>query len=198
MSDSVASLGHYTVERYLALVDEGLLDPDDRTELLDGIIVSTTPQSPPDDAITSEVQYALLRKLGFNVVIRVRSGFQVGEDSLPQPDVSVIPGHRDDYWRQFPTSANLLVEVALSTVAQDRLTKAAIYARAAVPCYWIVNLRDHCVEVYSNPDPRKSEYRSVVRATGSQPLTIDAYPGVIFQAADFLPPARLHIESRLH
>lgn len=41
-----------------------------------------------------------------------------------------------------------------------------IRCRAGVPCYWIVNLRDRCVEVYGNPDGRRSEYRSVTRATG--------------------------------
>ena len=62
-------------------------------------------------------------------------------------------------------------------------------AGAGVPSYWIVNLRDHCVEVYRNPDRFKSEYRSVTRATGQDILTIGDFPDVRLQAAEFLPPA---------
>ena len=56
-----------------------------------------------------------------------------------------------------------------------------------MPCYWIVNLRDLCVEVYRDPDRFESEYRSVTRATGTDILTIDDFPGVTFEAAEFLP-----------
>ena len=58
-----------------------------------------------------------------------------------------------------------------------------------MPCYWIINLRDLCVEVYREPDRFKSEYRSVTRATGNDILTIDDFPGVTFEAAEFLPRA---------
>lgn len=85
------------------------------------------------------------------------------------------------------TSYDNAAQRILDSLAQDRLTKSAIYARAGVPCYWIVNLRDLCVEVYRDPDRWKSEYRSVTRATGTDILSIDEFPGAAFEAADFLP-----------
>ena len=189
MNDTAASLGHYTVDRYYALAECGVLAPDDRVELLDGIIVAMAPRSDGHDDTVHVVLYALLGKLGLGVATRVQSPFMAGGASVPQPDVAVIPGKAGDYFRSAPTKAHLIVEVSQSSLAQDRLTKSAIYARAGVPCYWIVNLRDFCVEVYRDPDRFKSEYRSVTRATGSDILTIDEFPGVTFEAAEFLPPS---------
>jgi Uma2 family endonuclease len=189
MSDPAASLGHYTVERYYALADCGILSPDDRVELLDGLIVAMPPRSDGHDDTIHRVQYALLRKLGLGIATRVQSPFMAGGASVPQPDVAVVPGKAGDYFDNAPTKAHLIVEVSQSSLPQDRLTKSAIYARAGVPCYWIINLRDRCVEVYRDPDRFKSEYRSVTRATGTDILTIDDFPGMTFEAAEFLPRA---------
>jgi Uma2 family endonuclease len=189
MNDSAASLGHYTVDRYYALAECGILSPDDRVELLDGLIVAMPPTTPLHDNTVRRVTYVLLRRLGFEVIVRGQSTFVIGDDSAPQPDIAVCSGDDETHDHCHPTRAHLLVEVSLSSLVQDRLTKSAIYARAGVPCYWIINLRDLCVEVYREPDRFKSEYRIVTRATGNDILTIDDFPGVTFQAAEFLPRA---------
>ena len=189
MNETLASLGHFTVERYLALGECGILAPDDRVELLDGLVVAMAPPSDLHDATVQMAQYALLARLGLGVAIRVQSSFLAGGDSVPQPDLAVVPGRAGDYFDRGPIRAHLLVEVALSSLAQDRLTKAAIYARADVPCYWILNLRDHRVEVHRGPDRWKSAYASVTSATGNDALVIDDFPGFVFEAREFLPPS---------
>lgn len=183
-------VGHFTTERYLELGECGILSPDDRVELLDGLIVAMPPPTPLHDSGVQRGFYTLLRGLGFDVTIRGQSAFLVGSDSALLPDLAVVPSSPDDYASRHPTRAHLIVEVALSSLPQDRLTKSAIYARAGVPCYWIVNLRDHCVEVYRDVDRWKAEYRSVTRAVGDDLLTIDEFPGVTFRAGDFLPGSR--------
>lgn len=187
MSGSSPDLGHYTAERYLSMGECGILSPDDRVELLDGLIVAMAPASPGHEEAVLRVQYALLRRLGLEVLVRVQSSFLVGSDSVLQPDVAVVPGTLGDYQEKLPSRASLVVEVARSSLAQDRLTKSAIFARAGVPCYWIVNLRDGVVEVYREPDRFRSLYRSVARAIGRDPLVIDDFPGVAFEAGEFLP-----------
>jgi len=179
--------GHYNVEQYLELAECGIISPDDRVELLEGIIVAMAPPSPPLDSSVNRVQYALQRKLSLDVNVRVQSSLVAGDKSAPQPDLAVVPGSPDDYTRRHPSQAHLVVEVAFSSVLQDRITKAAIYARAGIPCYWIVNIRDRCVEVLRDPDRWKGEYTSVQRLTGSQSLAIDAYPDVLFTADELLP-----------
>jgi Uma2 family endonuclease len=99
-----------------------------------------------------------------------------------------VPGLPDEYSHKHPTRAVLIVEVAETSVVQDRITKAAIYARAGVTCYWIVNLRDRRIEAFGEPDRWKSQYTTFLRATGRQTLTIDGHPDVAFSAKELLPP----------
>lgn len=188
MTRAASEPGRCSVQRYLELTECGVLSPDDRVELLEGLIVSMAPQSPPHAATVHRVEHALLRKLGPEIVVRTQMVFLAGDKSVPEPDIAVVPGTADDYFRRHPSRAHLIVEVAQSSLIQDRITKASIYARAGVPCYWVVNLVDRCVEVFREPDRWKAEYSSVVRATGSQRLVIDAFPAVAFDVAELLPP----------
>ena len=166
MSDSAPSLGHFTVHRYLELGDCGLIAPDDRVELLDGIVVAMPPTSPLHDNAVRRILYVLLQRLGFETIVRGQSTFVCGEDSAPQPDIAVCPGNDRTHDLRHPTQAHLLVEVASTSLAQDRLTKSAIYARAGVPCYWIVNLRESCIEAN-----RTDGGRSTARSRGRQTRT---------------------------
>ncbi len=70
-------------------------------------------------------------------------------DSEPEPDVSVVAGHRQDF-QKHPTTAALVVEVSISTLADDR-EMAEIYAEAGVEEYWIVNVPARCIEVHRQP-----------------------------------------------
>jgi Uma2 family endonuclease len=74
-------------------------------------------------------------------------------DSEPEPDIGVVRGKRRDYVNRHPQpkDVGLIVEVADTTLARDRGVKKTIYARARIPIYWIINLIDRCVEVYSDP-----------------------------------------------
>ena len=74
-------------------------------------------------------------------------------DSEPEPDIAVVKGEARDYigHHPFPQDIALIVEVANSTLAEDRSTKARLYARAGISTYWIINLIDSKIEVYSNP-----------------------------------------------
>ena len=63
-------------------------------------------------------------------------------ESLPEPDAAVIRGSRRDYRERRPMAADvgLIIEVADTSLAQDRGTKKRVYARVGIPVYWIVNL----------------------------------------------------------
>lgn len=182
--------GRYSVERYFELAKKGVIAAQDRVELLDGLIVAMAPQTTPHASAIHRVGSVLKGKLGDAGVMRVQMSFLAGRESAPEPDIAIVPGNPDDYTRRHPTRADLIVEVAETSVVQDRITKAAIYARAGVPCYWIINMRDRRVEAFSQPDRWKSQYTSFLRVTGKQTLTIDAYPDVAFAANELLPPAQ--------
>lgn len=177
-----------TSERYFSLFTNGTIDPDDRVELLEGVVVAMSPSNPPHAAITSQVARVLTQLLGERASVRVQSPLVVGRRSVPEPDVAVVAGAAADYYRAHPTSALLVVEVADRSLAQDRITKATIYAKAEVPEYWIVNLRAGCVEVYRSPDARAGLYGERRVAGRGDTLALAALPEVTVRLDDVLPP----------
>jgi Uma2 family endonuclease len=75
----------------------------------------------------------------------------LSDDSEPEPDLAVVAGDARVYMKEHPTTALLVVEVADSSLAFDRQRKGRIYAAAAIPEYWIVNLAERVLEVYRMP-----------------------------------------------
>ncbi len=131
----------FTVEQFFALVDEGVLQPDDSVELLEGVIVAMAPSNPPHASATTRVANALRGAAGKRALVREEKSLILGLYSAPEPDVALVPGTEETYDDAHPRTALLVVEVADSSLAQDRITKAAMYAAAGIPEYWIVNLR---------------------------------------------------------
>ena len=180
---------HWTAKQYLALVDDGTLGPDDRVELLEGVVVAMAPHNVPHAAGVSRAHVALVRAVGDRGVVRGQVSFVAGSHSVPEPDVMVAPGRIENYDRAHPTSALLVVEVADSSLKQDRLTKRAIYAAASVPEYWIVNLRDDCIEVRRGPDAATRRYATTAVARRGDVIELAALPGVRLAVDDLLPSA---------
>jgi Uma2 family endonuclease len=178
----------YTAERYFEFVKQGLIADDDHVELLEGIIVAEPPQDPPHATDTTLVVEALRRAVGGRALIRVQMPLVIGRYSVPEPDVAVVPGSVWDYTRAHPTSALLVVEVAASSLPKDRLSKSRIYAAAAIPEYWVINLRDHCVEVFHQPDAALGQYADSAIARHGDRLALVALPGTQVMVDDLLLP----------
>jgi Uma2 family endonuclease len=174
-----------TVDRYFALAADGAIAPDDRVELLSGVIVAMSPQSARHAAAVTRARDALLAALAGRAVVREEKPLIVGTASVPEPDLAVVPAETALDEAAHPTMALLVVEVAESSLAQDRLTKAAIYALAGIPEYWIVNLRDDRVEVLRRPgDATWAERLVAPRGTTLTPV---AFPDTTVQVDDLLP-----------
>ena len=179
----------YTTQAYFDLVAAGIMRPEDRVELLEGVIVAMSPQNPPHAAATSLVDRALREAIGRRAAIRVQLPLLAGPYSAPEPDVAVVPGGESDYYDAHPSTALLVVEVADSSLVQDRLTKAAVYATAGIPEYWLVNLRDDCVEVFRVPDPAARRYAEKHLAHRGERLDLVAIAEASVAVADILPEA---------
>ena len=188
MAESAPAQMRVSSERYLRLVDEGVLQVTDRVELLEGVVVAMSPISPPHAVATEKTAAALRAAVGARAVVRVQQPLHVGLSSVPEPDVAVVPGTHDDYAGRHPETALLVVEVAESTLVQDRLTKAMIYAAAGVPEYWIVNLRDDCVEVRHAPDAAVGRYLECRTVPRGGQIALDAFGATV--AVDELLPGR--------
>lgn len=178
-----------SAEQYLRLVETGAFDAEDRVELLEGVIVSMPPPNPPHDSGTTRVNFALIRAVGTRAVVRPQCSFVAGHWSVPQPDFAVVPGSFDDYDAAHPRAALLLVEIADSSLAQDRLSKSRIYAAAGVPEYWIVNLRRGVLEVMRDPDRAAAVYRDLRTLGRGDAIEVAALPGTPIPVPELLPRA---------
>jgi Uma2 family endonuclease len=187
MAEPAPAESRYTVERYLALVAQGVITPADRVELLDGVIVAMPPANPAHDAAVAKADDALRQAIGMRAAIRVQMSFLAGSQSLVEPDVAVVPGRNADYETTYPSIGLLIVEVADSSLLQDRLTKAALYAAAAVPEYWIVSLPGDCVEIFRSPEPQARRYARSLAARRGDRLEIVSLPGATVAVDDLLP-----------
>jgi Uma2 family endonuclease len=142
----------FTVEEYERLTEIGFLTPKDRVELLEGWIVDKMPQDPPHACAIDLVQDALRLLLSPDWRLRDQKPIRAGE-SRPEPDIAVVKGPTARYARHHPdpTDIALVIEVADTTLDEDRGRKGRIYARARIQVYWIVNLEEGKVEVYTDP-----------------------------------------------
>jgi Uma2 family endonuclease len=188
MNESVDEGIRYTAERYFQLVEEGVLHADDHVELLEGIIVAEPPQNPPHATGTTRAYEALHEAVGRRAVIRVQLPLILGTYSVPEPDVAIVPGRISDYERAHPTTALLVVETADTSLPKDRLSKSRIYAAAGIPEYWIINLRDHRVEVFRRPDERVRQYTERTIAGRGERLSLAALPDASVSVDELMPP----------
>jgi Uma2 family endonuclease len=117
------------------------------------LLVVREPQGSSHAAITEHIGRVLAAAFGEGWHARRHSPLALGEHSEPEPDVAVVAGRPLDYVAAHPSTAALVVEVADSSLRLDRRFKAAVYARAGVPEYWIVNLVARTLEVYRDPQP---------------------------------------------
>jgi Uma2 family endonuclease len=142
----------FTVAEYQRMGELGILTEDDRVELLEGWIVPKMYRNPPRDGTIEILQQWLLRTLPTGWRCRIQSAL-ITADSQPEPDLVVVRGDPIERLRRHPGAddVGLVIEVADTSLETDRSDKSRIYARAKVPCYWIVNLIDQQVEIRTEP-----------------------------------------------
>ncbi|MDB4951123.1 MAG: Protein of unknown function family [Gemmatimonadetes bacterium] len=142
----------WTYEDYVQLGQAGILAPEERTELINGEIVSMTPIGPLHVSVVDRIT-ALLGEWAFGrAILRVQSPLRFNDIQSPYPDL-VLLRMRDDFYASReagPWDALLIVEVADTSLAHDR-EKAQTYARAAIPEYWLVDVNRSTVSVHLHP-----------------------------------------------
>ncbi|WP_370325111.1 Uma2 family endonuclease [Euzebya sp.] len=148
---------------YDLLVDHGALGPEDRVELLDGMLVEMSPQGSRHAAvITRLTEILVLACAGGPYEVRPQVPFAASDVSEPEPDFAIV---RRDHGLGHPAAAELVIEVAESSRALDLGRKARIYAAAGVPTYWVVDLQDRVIHVHT--EPGSEGYGRVATATSA-------------------------------
>jgi len=182
----------FTVDEYLRLIELGILRDDERLELLEGLIVPMMTRLPPHEVSVRLVSKALDRLLPDGYDLRVQAPVQLGT-SVPEPDCAIVVGDTRRYIDHHPTASEIVmvVEVSDSSLRVDRTTKSRIYAAAGIANYWIVNLPERQVELYSDPtgDVKTAAYgRSANYRPGDQiSLLLHEHELAPIAVSDLLP-----------
>jgi Uma2 family endonuclease len=181
----------FTVKQFQRMIEAGIFGAEDRVELLEGWVVNKVTQNPPH-AVALELTQALIRAI-------LPAGWHVREqkpittpDSQPEPDLVIVQGLPRRYAKRHPTPRDvaLEVEVADETLIKDRTSKSRLYARARLPVYWIINLVEAMVEVYTQPKGGKAAAYGERRDYGpkeSVPLTVAGQELGLIAVRDLLP-----------
>ena len=182
----------WTVDEFQRAYDLGVFGYDARLELIEGEIIRKMPQTGPHAWAIQAVTEIMRPIFGEGHAIRIQLPIGASSISGPEPDVAVVVGSFHDYKRTHPKTAVLAVEISESTLAYDRSTKAALYARAGIEDYWIVNLPDGVLEVHRQPaamadQPLGHHYRSIIRLTPADTISPLGRPNAVAAVSSLLP-----------
>ena len=186
------AIHRFTVAQYHRMIATGLLTEEDRVELLEGWIVDKMPQHPAHATAISILLARLQANLPMEWIVRVQSPITL-EGSEPEPDLVVVTGPEERYRTAHPACEDvaLLIEVADTSLENDRGSKMRMYAGARIPIYWIVNLNERHIEVYTEPKGGKSpayRRRADVAIDGEIPLILNGEEMAQISALDLFPP----------
>ncbi|GAA6618703.1 Uma2 family endonuclease [Scytonema sp. NUACC26] len=151
----------FSIEQYHQMICQGILTEDDPVELLEGWLIPKMPKNPPHRVATKLTRNILEKLVPDGWYVDTQEPITL-DNSEPEPDVVIVRGDTRDYLDRHPGAKDiaLVVEVSDSTLERDKLgtacasrrtLKKRIYARANIPVYWIVNLVEQQVEVYTEP-----------------------------------------------
>jgi Uma2 family endonuclease len=154
-------LHRITVNEYERIIRSGALEDPNRVELIDGYMVDKMAKNPEYSFSATATHQAFVDRLPAGWLARKEEPVRIPAYNEPEPEIAVVRGINTDYRHRVPEPADvaMLVEVSDSTLAQNRGVKLAAYAKDGIPVYWIVNLVDRQVEVYTRA-VKAGRYRS--------------------------------------
>lgn len=154
----------FTIEEYHRLGETGFFPEDLCLELIRGEIVEMPTKKTPHSVCNTLLFQELIILLAKRATVRGQEPIILPSDSEPQPDVTIVKNKADNYLSSHPQPEDILlvIEISDSTLKYDQQTKLSLYAEYKISHYWLVNLIDKQLEMYSEPYsnlPGKNGYR---------------------------------------
>lgn len=181
-----------SVEKYHEMIRAGILTENDPVELLEGGLVFHMPKNPPHKVTKRKLITVFDRLLPPGWFFQPKDPITLS-DGEPEPDGAVLRGNIDDYGDRHacPAETGIVLEVSDSTLSIDRGTKLRSYARAGIATYWIINLVERQIEMYTNPLDAVAEPDYATRTdfaeAESVPVMLDGVTIGTVAVADVLP-----------
>jgi Uma2 family endonuclease len=176
----------FSVEDISRMIDAGVIHEDERFELVEGEIVMMAAKGIAHERIKSALNIAIVRALPDNLTIGVEATLQLTDRTMLEPDIAVFSKELFKRPTRFvhldPGEAELVIEVAASSLAYDKGLKARLYARHRVRELWVVDADTRTTWVHSGPS---GDGWSAITERGPQDLlTTPALPGFAIRLAE--------------
>ena len=164
----------FSLAAFERMLETGILPEDARIELLDGQIVELPEMKQNHANCIKRLYDVLQRTFSSRADVYAQSPIRLPQDGRPLPDVMMIHSASATTESPLPKDIYLVLEVAGSSIYQDRSTKLELYARDNITEYWILNLEDKQLEVYR--DPEGETYRTKLILQIGKMATCLAFP----------------------
>jgi Uma2 family endonuclease len=188
---STSGLYQFTVDRYELMAAAGILTEDDRVELLNGLVVAKATKAQPHIGALVATRDRLLPLIPPGWHLRTEAPVRTTTFDEPEPDVAIVRGKARDYvsFNRPPDASEvaLVIEIAESSLARDRTEKMAAYSSGGIPVYWIINLIDDQIEVYTDPSPTGYQRRDDFKAGQEIHVRVNGVEQGRIAVADILP-----------
>jgi Uma2 family endonuclease len=179
----------FTVDEVMRMVSAGIIDEDDRVELIEGELYLMSPQDPPHAGTTGKLNMLLTKIYAQGFTVRVQLPLLASQHSMPEPDFAIVRGEPGQYETRHPSGADtvLVIEVTWSSERMDR-RKVGIYAAAGVPVYWRLDLPRRRLEVHEVLDAQGTYTLLRVLDEGAE-VALPGLPGTqaSVRVAELLP-----------
>jgi Uma2 family endonuclease len=162
----------FSVEQYESMAGTGLLAPDARVELIEGVVVDMAPIGSRHTGTVKRLIRAITSAVGVRAILQVQDPLRLGDFSEPEPDLALLKPREDFYTGATPTAADalLVIEVSQTSAAYDRDIKLPLYAAHGVPEVWIIDLDAALVRLYRRPEGDRYTEVSATPMPGLTPV----------------------------
>lgn len=182
-----SSSRRFTVAEYHRMGEAGILHPDERVELIEGVICRMSPKGSLHSTSVEIAREYFAKKLKRNAHVRTQDPISLSKHSEPEPDVALVVPPFTRYRDQHPSPAEifLVLEVADTTLNRDR-RKSKTYAKAGIVQYCILDLKHEAIEEYRDPMP--DGYASKHTHRVGDKFALVAFPSLVVKVKDLLEP----------
>ncbi len=174
------------VDEYYRLAQIGVLSEDDRVELIEGEIIPMTPIGNRHASCVMRLIELIMTKLERKVIINPQNPLRLNRYNEPQPDITILKRDPNFYENKTPDAGDthIVIEIADSSIQHDRKTKRALYAKRGIPEYWLVNLTNNTIEVYTQPE--QNTYKTQITYHRGDNIQSTIWPDLILDVDEII------------
>ncbi len=180
----------FSTKEYQQMAESGVLNEDERVELIEGRIVRMPPKNVKHALATTRANRCFGKLLGDRAAVRIQDPILLNSFSEPEPDLALVAPPDERYLENHPQPQDifLVLEIADSSLAYDREVKCPLFAQNGIIQFCLLDLQNRELEDYRGPGP--DGYRSKQTYSEKQSFNLVAFPRISIKVRDLLPPIK--------